>query len=73
LHEREAFLDDSESKLFEKVQQQQEKETELEQREEDLVKRENRLLEREAVNDPKLAAALAADKAARKKYSDFNE
>ncbi|MFT3869741.1 MAG: hypothetical protein QM715_14915 [Nibricoccus sp.] len=73
LHEREAFLDDSESKLFEKVQQQQEKETELEQREEDLVKREQRLLEREAANDPKLAAALAADKAARKKFSDFNE
>jgi chromosome segregation ATPase len=74
MREREAFLDESEAKLFEKVQQQQEKETELEQREDDLKARERRLREREAANDPKLAAALQAEKAAAKKrQSEFNE
>jgi chromosome segregation ATPase len=74
MHEREAFLDESEAKLFEKVQEQQEKETELEQREDDLKARERRLREREALNDPKLAAALQAEKAAaKKKQSEFNE
>jgi len=74
IREREAFLDESETKLFEKVQQQQEKETELEQHEEDLKARERRLREREAANDPKLAAALQAEKAAAKKrQSEFNE
>lgn len=74
MREREAFLDESETKLFEKVQAQQEKETELEQREEDLKARERRLREREALNDPTLAAALLAEKAAAKKrQSEFNE
>ena len=73
LREREAFLDESETKLFQKVQDQQEKETELEQREEDLRKRERRLREREAVHDPKVAAALEAEKAAAKKFDEFND
>lgn len=71
---REAFLDESEAKLFEKVQQQQEKETELEQREDDLRARERRLREKEAVNDPKLAAALKAEaEAAKKRKGEFYE
>lgn len=74
MREREAFLDESETKLFEKVQEQQEKETELEQREDDLRARERRLREREAANDPQIAAALQAEKAAaKKKQSEFNE
>lgn len=73
LREREAFLDESETKLFQKVQEQQEKETELEQHEEDLKLRDRRLREREAASDPKLAAALQAEKAAAKKYNEFNE
>ena len=36
LREREKFIEQSEARLFEKVQEQQEKETELEQREEEL-------------------------------------
>lgn len=40
LRQREKFVEDSEGRLFEKVQQQQEKETELEQREEELKLRE---------------------------------
>ena len=73
LREREAFLDESETKLFQKGQDQQEKETELEQREEDLRARERRLREREAAFDPKVAAALQEEKAASKKYDEFNE
>jgi len=73
LREREAFLDDSETKLFQKVQEHQEKETELEQRDEDLRRRERKLREREAVNDPAVAAALKAEKAAAKKFDEFNE
>jgi chromosome segregation ATPase len=73
LRERESFLDESETKLFQKVQEQQEKETELEQREEDLRKRERRLREREALHDPKVAAALEAEKAAAKKFDEFSE
>ena len=73
LKEREAFLDESETRLFEKVQEQQEKETELEQLEEELKRRERRLREREAQHDPKLAEALAAEKAAAKKYDEFQE
>jgi chromosome segregation ATPase len=74
LRAREAFLDESEAKLFEKVQQQQEKETELEQREDDLRARERRLKEKEALNDPKLAAALKAEaEAAKKRKSEFYE
>lgn len=38
--EREKFLEDSESRLLQKVQEQQERETELDQREEDLRARE---------------------------------
>ena len=71
--EREQFLDESETKLFEKVQGQQEKEIELEQREEDLRARERRLREREAVVDPQLAAALKAEDLAAKKRDEFNE
>ncbi|PTY06970.1 hypothetical protein DB347_10245 [Opitutaceae bacterium EW11] len=73
LREREAFLDESEAKLFQKVQEHQEKETELEQRDEDLHRRERRIREKEAANDPKLAAALEAEKAAAKKYDEFRE
>jgi peptidoglycan hydrolase CwlO-like protein len=73
LREREAFLDESEAKLFKKVQEHQEKETELEQREEDLRRRERKLREREALNDPAVAAALAAEKAAAKQFDEFNE
>jgi DNA repair exonuclease SbcCD ATPase subunit len=73
LREREAFLDDSETRLFEKVQEQQEKETELEQRDEEIRLRERRLREKEALTDPKVAAELAAEKAAAKKHNEFNE
>ncbi len=71
--EREAFLDDSETKLFKKVQEHQEKETELEQRDEDLRRRERKLREKEALTDPEVAAALMAEKAAAKKFDEFNE
>ncbi len=73
LRDREAFLDDSESKLFQKVQEHQEKETELEQRDEDLRRKERKLREREAVLDPQAAAILKAEKAAAKKFDEFNE
>ncbi len=73
LRERESFLDESETKLFQKVQEQQEKETELEQKEEDLRRRERKLREREALHDPRVAAELEAEKAAAKKYDEFNE
>lgn len=74
LRAREAFLDESEAKLFEKVQQQQEKETELEQKEDDLRARDRRLREKEALNDPKLAAAMKAEaEAARKRKGEFYE
>ena len=73
MREREAFLDESETKLFQKVQEQQEKETELEQRDEDLRRRERKLREKEALTDPKVAAELEAEKAAAKKYDEFNE
>lgn len=39
IREREVFLEESENRLFAKVQEHQEKETELEQREEELVAR----------------------------------
>ena len=41
LRQREKFIEESEARLFEKVQEQQEKETELEQREEELRERAN--------------------------------
>jgi len=71
--DREQFLDASETKLFEKVQAQQEKEIELEQREEDLRARERRFREREAAADPQAAATLKAEDAAKKKFDEFNE
>jgi len=73
MREREAFLDESETKLFEKVQEQQEKETELEQREEEIRGRERRFREREALTDPKLAASLKAEKEAAKRHDEFRE
>ncbi|MGA3007532.1 MAG: hypothetical protein ABSE59_06535 [Opitutaceae bacterium] len=72
--EREQFLDESESKLFEKVQAQQEKETELDQREEELRAREKRLREREAAVDPQVAAAMKSEAAAAKRnFNEFKE
>ena len=73
LRERELFIDESEAKLFEKVQAQQEKEIELEQREEDLRARERRLREREAAVDPQAAAALKASDEKAKQRDEFNE
>jgi uncharacterized coiled-coil protein SlyX len=71
--EREIFLDEAETKLFAKVQGQQEKENELEQREEDLRARDRRIREREAAFDPQVAAALQAEAEAAKKRDEFNE
>lgn len=73
LREREMFLEESETKLFEKVQAQQEKEIQLDQKEEELRAKALRLREQEAKLDPTAAAALEADKAAAKKYDEFNE
>ncbi len=73
LREREQFLEESETKLFEKVQAQQEKEVELDQREEELRAKALRLREREAAIDPAAAAVLSAEKAAAKKFDEFNE
>lgn len=73
LREREMFLEDSETKLFEKVQAQQEKEIQLEQKDEELRAKAMRLRELEAKLDPAAAAALEADKAAAKKFDEFNE
>ncbi|MBL9213446.1 MAG: hypothetical protein JNL92_23480 [Opitutaceae bacterium] len=73
VRERELFLDESETRLFEKVQAQQDKENELEQREEDLRIRMRRLREHEAQYDPKVAAALKAEDEAAKKRDEFNE
>jgi hypothetical protein len=70
---REIFLDEAETKLFAKVQEQQEKENELEQREEDLRARDRRIREREAAFDPQVAAALQAEAEAAKKRDEFNE
>ena len=71
--EREHFLEESETKLFEKVQAQQEKEIELDQKEEDLRARERRLREREAAIDPAAAEALKADDEKAKIRDEFNE
>jgi hypothetical protein len=73
MREREMFLEESENKLFEKVQAQQEKEIQLDQKEEELRAKALRLRELEAKLDPAAAAALEADKAAAKKYDEFNE
>lgn len=69
---REAFLEQSEAKLFEKVQDHQEKETELEQREEELKSREQGLRVRESRIDPAMAAMLQAE-AAPRRFDEFNE
>src|SRR5262245_23016514 len=45
VRERQLFLDESEAKLFDKVQEQQDTENELEQRDEDLRARERRIRE----------------------------
>jgi len=72
LRVREAFLEQSETKLFEKVQDHQEKETELEQREEELRAREQSLRVRESRLDPAMAAVLQAE-AAPRRFDEFNE
>lgn len=72
LKERELFVQENEAKLFEKMQAQQEREVELEQKSDDLHSREKRLREREAAIDPAVAAALKAEKEARK-FDEFNE
>jgi hypothetical protein len=73
LREREMFLDESEAKLFTKVQAQQEKESELEQREEDLRALQRRDREARALVDPKVAEELRADREAAKKRDEFRE
>jgi hypothetical protein len=55
---REQFLDESEIKLFEKVQAQQEKETDLEQREEGLSTRSREWRERVATTPPMALRAV---------------
>ena len=72
LRARELFLDESETRLFEKVQQHQEKETELEQREEELIAHEKALRIREAKLDPAVAAAMQMESAG-KRFDEFNE
>ncbi len=62
LREREKFLETSEARLFEKVQEQQEKETELEQREEEVKAR-------ESAQGPGASAPAAAPKP----FDEFNE
>jgi len=73
LRERELYLEEAETKLFEKVQAQQDTENELEQREEDLRARMRRVREREAALDPQAAAALRAEDEAAKKRDEYNE
>jgi len=72
LKERETFIEENETRLFEKIQAQQEREAELEQKLEDLRAMERRLKEREAAIDPAAAAALKAEKEARK-LDEFSE
>ena len=73
IRDREQFLDESETKLFEKVQAQQEKEIEQDQKSEDLRGWERRLKEREAALDPQSAAALKVEDEQAKKRDEFNE
>jgi hypothetical protein len=70
LAERERFVNETETKLFDKMMQQQEQETEIEQKLEEIGSREKRLREREAAADPQ-AAAKTAEPA--KKFDEFNE
>jgi hypothetical protein len=74
LKDRKTFIEETEAKLFEKMQAQQEREMELEQKEEDLLALEKRVKDREAALDPAAAAALKteAEKVA-KKFDEFNE
>jgi chromosome segregation ATPase len=72
LKDREAFIEENEAKLFEKMQTQQEQEVELEQKFDDLQAMEKRLREKEAALDPAAAAALKAERQARK-FDEFNE
>jgi chromosome segregation ATPase len=64
LHEREQFMEESETRLFDKVQNQQEREIELDQREEDLKSKIRKNRESEAAEDPRAAATLKAEDAA---------
>jgi two-component system response regulator HydG len=73
VRDREAFLNESETRLFEKVQAQQEKENELEQREEDLQTRLRLVLELEAKFDPVAAATLKSEVEASRRRDEFNE
>ena len=66
LRQREKFIEDSERRLFEKVQDQQEKETELEQREEDL-----RL--REVTNGANCGPSGTSGAVVKKAFDEFNE
>lgn len=66
IREREVFLEESENRLFAKVQEQQEKETELEQREEELVAR----AIHNGENEP---AAVAATSTPARPYDEFRE
>ena len=65
LREREKFIEASETRLFEKVQEQQEKETELEQREEELR-------EREAASGA-AGTGGAPEPAVKRPFDEFNE
>jgi two-component system response regulator HydG len=73
VRDREEFLNESETRLFDKVQAQQEKENELEQREEDLQTRLRLVLELEAKFDPVAAAALKSEVESSRRRDEFNE
>lgn len=73
IRDREQFLDESEAKLFEKVQSQQEKEIQLDQKADDIRSRERRLREAEARIDPEAAAALKAEDDAARVRDELNE
>lgn len=72
--ERERFMEENESKLFEKMMAQQEKETELEQREEDLKSRARQFKEREsAAGGAAVEPAPAKPPEAAKKQDELSE
>ena len=56
LREREQFMEESETRLFEKVQNQQEREIELDQREEELGVRVSKSKEDEGAEDDDMKA-----------------
>jgi hypothetical protein len=64
-------MEESETRLFEKVQNQQEREIELDQREEDLKSNIRKNREMEAAEDPAAAAALKAEDAAAADQDDM--